>query len=308
MAPRVSVVVPTRDRLPLLKRALGGVDAQGFRDFELIVVDDGSSDETCEWIRGNRADVRLLSSAVPAGASAARNRALPEIRGELVAFLDSDDLWAPSYLEEQVAQLARSPEADFSYTDHLETAPDGRSAQPNNRTLLPDSGALERLLAEAFIHTLSSVVCRADAFDRFGRFDESLVIVHDFDWYVRVLIGGGTIAHLPRPLVERSVPGGLMTAHRRWFREDSAVIGRALETAAARDCDRTMIRTYRALFFARVGRAKRDLPFALARLGEAFGRSPRWSVRLIGLSLARRARGRRREPGELRRFPASAAQ
>jgi glycosyltransferase involved in cell wall biosynthesis len=307
MAPRVSVVVPTRDRLPLLRRALGGVDAQGFRDFEVIVVDDGSSDGTSEWIRSNRADIRLLASTESAGASAARNRALPGIRGELVAFLDSDDLWAPSYLEEQVAHLDRSPEAHLSYTDHLESHPDGRSAQPNKRTLVPDSGALERLLAEAFIHTLSSVVCRTDSFDRFGRFDESLVIVHDFDWYLRVLTGGGMIAHLPRPLVERRVPGGLVTAHRRWFSEDSAVITKALETASGQECDRTMIRAYRAMFFARVGLAKGDLPFGLARLGEALGRSPRWSIRLTRLSLARRARGRRDPQGELRSLPAGAA-
>lgn len=290
MTPRVSVVVPTRDRLAMLRRALAGVQAQRYGDFEVVVVDDGSADGTAEWLRSHRPDIRLVASTSPAGAAAARNRALDSARGELVAFLDSDDLWRPSYLEEQVAHLDRNPEAAFSYTDHLESGPDGRTTRPRNGTLLPDARPLVRLLAEAFIHTLSTAVCRRDAFERFGRFDESLAIAHDFDWYVRVLMGGGAIAHLPHPLVERGVPGGLVTAHRRWFSEDSAVIAKGLAASSARGRDESMVRAYRALFFARVALAKGDLTFGLARLAEALRSSPHWSARLVALSLARRAR------------------
>ena len=176
MTPLVSVIVPTRDRLTSLKRALAGVDTQGFRDFEVIVVDDGSEDGTTEWVRSHRPDVRLLTSTRSAGAAAARNRALSDARGELLAFLDSDDLWHPSYLEAQVAQLDRNPDAALSYTDHLESHTGGRRTRPNNGTLLPDSGQLERLLAEAFIHTLSTVVCHRGALDRLGGSEKGLTI------------------------------------------------------------------------------------------------------------------------------------
>src|SRR5215210_1948797 len=107
VTPRVSVIVPTRDRLTMLRRALAGVQAQRFGDFEVIVVDDGSADETAEWLRSRRTDIRLVTSTTPGGAAAARNRGLDSARGELVAFLDSDDIWQPSYLDEQVAHLDR---------------------------------------------------------------------------------------------------------------------------------------------------------------------------------------------------------
>jgi glycosyltransferase involved in cell wall biosynthesis len=292
--------MPTRDRLELLRRALSGVDAQRFADFEVIVVDDGSVDGTAEWLRIHRPDVRLLASTRPTGAAAARNRALARARGELVAFLDSDDIWKPSYLDRQVAQLDRNPEAALSYADHLESGPDGRVTRPNSRALVPDAGPLVRLLAEVFIHTLSSVVCRRETFDRYGRFDESLAIVHDFDWYVRVLEGGGAITHLPHPLVKRSVPGGLVTAHRRWFSEDSAVIAKALAARSVPAREASMIRTYRSLFFARLALGNGDLGFGLGRLADAL-RSPRWSIRLVARSLARRARGHREIAADLYR-------
>jgi glycosyltransferase involved in cell wall biosynthesis len=308
MTPRVSVIVPTRDQLPKLKRALAGVQAQRFGDFEAIVVDDGSADGTAEWLRSHRTDIRLVASTRAAGAAAARNRALDSAQGELVAFLDSDDFWQPSYLAEQVAHLDRNPAAALSYTDHLESHPDGRTTRPNNRTLLPDASPLVRLLAEAFIHTLSTTVCRREAFDRFGRFDESLAVVHDFDWYLRILAGGGAIVHLPRSLVERSVPGGLVTAHRRWFGEDRAVITKGLAASSAPGRDEPMIRAYRSLFFARVALAKGDLSFGLARLADALRSSPRWSAKLVALSLARRARGRRGIAPAVYRPPVEAAQ
>jgi glycosyltransferase involved in cell wall biosynthesis len=307
VTPRVSVVVPTRNRLAMLRRALSGVEAQRFRDFEVIVVDDGSVDGTAEWLRTDCPEVRLVASATPGGAAAARNRALDSARGELVAFLDSDDVWQPSYLEEQVAHLDANPELALSHADHVESDPDGRTTRPSNRSLLPDANQLVHLLAEAYIHTLSVVVCRRDAFEQFGRFDEGLAIVHDFDWYVRILAGGGAIAHLPRLLVERSVPGGLVTAHRRWFSEDRTVISRGLAACPEARPGEPMIRAYRALFFARVAFEKRDVTFGLARLAEALRCSPRWTGRLVALSLARRARGDRQIVADMRGAQAEAA-
>jgi len=292
----------------MLRRALAGVQAQRFGDFEVIVVDDGSADETAEWLRSHRTDIQLVASTRPVGAAGARNRALDCARGEFVAFLDSDDYWQPSYLEEQVAHLDRNPEAALSYTDHDESDPDGRTTRPDRRTLLPDARPLVRLLAEPFIHTLSTAVCRREAFDRFGRFDESMAIAHDFDWYVRIVTGGGAIAHLPRSLVERSIPGGLVTAHRRWFSEDSAVITKGLAASSAQGRDEPMIRAYRSLFFARVALAKGDLTFGLARLAEAVRSSPRWTAKLVALSLARRTRARRRMAADIYRAPAEASQ
>jgi len=285
---RVSVVVPTRDRLEKLQRALSGVDRQHFRDFEVIVVDDGSVDATVPWLRMQCPGVRVLAMETPGGAARARNRALELARGELVAFLDDDDVWQPAYLEAQVEHLDAHSTATLSYTDHVETDASGHSLRPDTHPLLTYPNLLIRLLAESFIHTLSVVVCRRQAFDRFGRFDESLHIVHDLDWYSRVLAGGGDFVYLPLPLVARGVPGGLVKAHRKWFREERTAHARTFAADPADGRHERMVRAYRALFFARVGLTERDLGFGLSRLAEALLESPYWTIRIATLRLLRR--------------------
>jgi hypothetical protein len=210
--------------------------------------------------------------------------------GEFIAFLDDDDVWQPAYLEAQVEHLEAHPMASLSYTDHVETDSSGRSSRPDTWPILAYPSPFVRLLAESFIHTLSVVVCRREAFDCFGRFDESLSIVHDLDWYGRVLVGGGSFVYLPRPLVERSVPGGLVTSHRRWFHEERTAHARAFAGDPTDARYERMVRAYRSLFFARVGLAERDLSFGFSRLAEALLESPYWTVRIAALRLLRRLR------------------
>jgi len=105
--PCVTVVMPTYNRAALLPRTVDAVLAQGFGDFELLVVDDGSTDGTAELLAqryGHEPRLRVLRQA-NGGVSAARNRGLAEARGEFIAFLDSDDLWLPWKLQLQVATL-----------------------------------------------------------------------------------------------------------------------------------------------------------------------------------------------------------
>gem|GEM_PF-1728412 len=290
VTPRVSVVVPTRDRLEKLRCALAGVDSQRFRDFEIIVVDDGSIDATAAWLHTQCSRIRVLTMERPGGAARARNSGLEVARGEIIAFLDDDDVWHPAYLEAQVAHLDAHPMATLSYTDHVEIHPSGRSSRPDTHPLLAYPNLFVRLLAESFIHTMSVVVCRREAFDRFGRFDESFDIVHDLDWYRRVLVGGGSFLYLSRPLVERSVPGGLVTSHRKWFQEERTAHAQAFAGNLADTRHARMVHTYRSLFFARLSLAERDWSFGVVRLAEAFCASPYWTLRIAALRLLRRRR------------------
>src|SRR4030095_9754769 len=176
-------------------------------------------------------------------------------RGEIIAFLDDDDVWHPAYLEAQVEHLDAHPMATLSYTDHVERHPSGRSSRPDTQPLLAYPNVFVRLLAESFIHTMSVVVCRREAFDRFGRFDESFDIVHDLDWYRRVLVGGGSFLYLSPCLVERSVPGGLVTSHRKWFQEERTAHAQAFAGNLADTRHARMVHTYRSLFFVRLSLA-----------------------------------------------------
>src|SRR4051794_36269759 len=123
--PLVSVVIPAFNRAFILPEALDSVLAQTFKDFELIVVDDGSTDDTEEVLRPyvERRGVRFLPQANQ-GPAAARNRGIEAARGKYVAFLDSDDLWLPIKLSVQIPRMEAHPEAVMSYGNVLNFTPE----------------------------------------------------------------------------------------------------------------------------------------------------------------------------------------
>lgn len=288
MTPHVSVVLPTRNRLPQLRRALAGVAAQSFRDCEVIVVDDGSTDGTREWLSDGCAGVRFVTTPAPGGAGAARNRGIAQARGELIAFLDDDDVWRPAYLEQQVRHLDANREAALSYADHVEIDASGRARRPDTRALMKYRTVLVRMLAESFIHTMSVVMCRRGLFDALGHFDESLHIVHDLEWYARLLAAGQQFVHLPQTLVGRAVPGGLVTRHRQWLEEERRVVETTFAAGATVPGDERLVRACRSLYFARLGFSRGDVPFGLACLADALRTSTRWTLRIAARRVDRR--------------------
>ena len=116
--PLVSVIIPTYNRGWILKEAIDSVLAQDFEDFELIVVDDGSTDNTREILDTYGQDIIVLQQANK-GVSAARNRGIAEAGGQLVAFLDSDDRWLPRKLSRQVDFFNLNPDAVINQTEEI---------------------------------------------------------------------------------------------------------------------------------------------------------------------------------------------
>jgi glycosyltransferase involved in cell wall biosynthesis len=288
MTPRVSVVLPTHNRLCQLKRALSSVWNQTFHDFEIIVVVDGATDGTPGWLQSSGKGLRTLVMNTTVGAAEARNQGVKCAQGELIAFLDDDDVWRPSYLETQIAQLDSHPDADLVYSAHVNVDDDGHETFPDIRPLFAYTSPLTWLLAECFVHTLSLVVCRRRIFDDVGGFDSRLIVVHDLDWYARLLATGKSFVHMPSTLVERSTPGGLVTSHRDWFQEERLVINRIFRGSLCQPKHRRMVRASRALFFARVGLAKGDIAFGSERLFEALLQSPYWLTLIVARRLGRR--------------------
>jgi glycosyltransferase involved in cell wall biosynthesis len=280
MTARVSVVMATHNRRALLARALASVKSQRYRDFEIIVVDDASSDGTASWLRTDHPEILLVELSTQSGAAAARNRGVELARGEIVAFLDDDDSWCPSYLETQVAQLDAHPDILLCSTGHIEVDGAAKITQPDLQPLFNYADPLIHLLAECPLHTLSVVTCRRSALARFGLFDETLSIVHDLDWYLRLTVAGGRRVHDPSPLVERTVPGGLVTRHRLWYHEERAVHGRLFSSTPISFRDQRRVRASRAMLFARIAFGKGDIVFGLARLSEAVLASPLDCVRI----------------------------
>ena len=116
MAPLVSVIIPTYNRADLVRQAVASVKAQTFRDFEIVVVDDGGTDGTCEVLSAGR-ELRVLRHPDRRGVAAARNTGVAAARGEWLAFLDSDDLWLPDKLARQISWLEGQPELLICQTD-----------------------------------------------------------------------------------------------------------------------------------------------------------------------------------------------
>ncbi|MGH6825450.1 glycosyltransferase family 2 protein [Methyloceanibacter sp.] len=179
--PLVSVVLPTRDRAASIGDAIRSVQAQSFASWELIIVDDGSRDRTSEVVAAFLPDRRIRYVVQEAsGHAAARNRAVSLSHGALIAYIDSDNLWYPHFLDAAVTALAALAEIDCVYgalvTEAHPQAP---------RTILFEAFDWRRLLRANYID-LNTVVHRRSLIESYGGFDEGLSRLVDWDLLLRV--------------------------------------------------------------------------------------------------------------------------
>ena len=197
---RVSVIIATYNRAGLLAETLQSVLRQSFQDFEIIVVDDGSSDDTPALMStfAERAHyLRLEHSGKPGHV---RNRGIALARGELIAFVDDDDLWLPHKLKRQVPVLDSDPGLGLVFGDVQLLHADGSTSGPVLSPVQKQSPAwFDLLLAGCFVHP-STVVVRRTLIGRQGMFDESLPTSEDYDCWLR-LARTTAAACVPEPLV-----------------------------------------------------------------------------------------------------------
>jgi glycosyltransferase involved in cell wall biosynthesis len=179
---RVSAVIPTYNRAADLKRALDSVLSQTVPVAEIIVVDDGSTDNTKEVVARFGSRVAYIHQN-NAGAAAARNRAIRMATGEWLAFLDSDDWWMPEKIRLQVEALHSNPRAVLAYTSAWIISPDGtREMSP----AVEPSDLWPTLRHSNLIASCSSVMVRREAVVAEGGFDESLSLSDDWDLWIRL--------------------------------------------------------------------------------------------------------------------------
>jgi glycosyltransferase involved in cell wall biosynthesis len=179
------VILPTFNRAGLLLRALDSIQAQSFPDWDCVVVDDGSSDETPDVVASRgAADPRIRAMRIEHGGTPGRSRnaGIAGSCGELVAFLDDDDEWLPGKLERQLSVFDEEPGAGLAFS-RVERFGDEHRPWPR---VLPERPELRTLLASNFI-ACSTVVARRSALERAGPFDESLPFAQDFDLWLRIL-------------------------------------------------------------------------------------------------------------------------
>lgn len=197
-APRVSVVIPTYGHAHLVEETLASVFAQTFEDFEVVVVNDGSPDDTAARLRpmAERGEIRYVEQA-NAGQGPARNRGLAEARGTYVAFLDDDDLWPPEKLAWQVACLEAHPEAVLVYGHHAKLLPDGTLEVDDPIPYRPSGPVRSEFRLRNWLLSPGQTLMRTADVRAIGGFDEEIWGSDDWDLYVR-LSERGSFLFLPR--------------------------------------------------------------------------------------------------------------
>jgi glycosyltransferase involved in cell wall biosynthesis len=181
--PQVSVIIPTHNRGWIIKEAIDSVLAQDYTEFELIVVDDGSTDHTSDVLDSYGKDIKVLSQKNK-GVSAARNRGIAEASGKFIAFLDSDDLWLSQKLSVQIEFFNQTPDALICQTEEVWIR-NGLRVNPRKRHKKP-SGMIFKPSLELCLVSPSAVMIQRSLFDRVGKFDETLPACEDYDLWLRI--------------------------------------------------------------------------------------------------------------------------
>jgi glycosyltransferase involved in cell wall biosynthesis len=254
----VSVVVPTHDRRRLLRQTLASILWQREVDFEVIVVDDGSSDGTADAVaRLGDARVRLVRHDTPQGVAAARNRGIAEATGAWLAFCDDDDLWAPDKLARQL-QAAHQTGRSWVYTGEVHVDADGMVV--GGSPPMPPSALIERLAhANVVPGGCSGVLLRRDALAGEELFD-GLRYRHFADWDLWIrLARRGPPAWVSAPLVGYRIHSGNAS-------HDTAGMVAELDVVERRHgvrVDRVSFYRYVALLCRRTGRRGAALGYYL---------------------------------------------
>ena len=182
--PKVSVIIPAYNAMRYLPETVENVLKQTFTDFEVLIIDDGSSDHTVQWASG-LVDPRVkLISQEKQGVSTARNTGIAHAQGGYVAFLDADDLWEPTKLEKQVRCLEDNPAVGLVHTGMVLIDEQGKST---GRVIISNAeGEVWKQLLEQNPVLTSSVIVRHCCFETVGAFDINLRSAEDWDVWIRI--------------------------------------------------------------------------------------------------------------------------
>ena len=297
--PEVTVVIPAYNAERFIAETLRSVQAQTFRDFKVLVVDDGSTDRTAHIVDAFGPPIRRLHQK-NGGVSRARNAGSAATSGRFIAFLDADDLWDPPKLERQVELLRSRPDVGFCYAGIRRIGADGGVRQVELAREYEDL-CRELLLNSCVVaSSSSSIMVRRDVLQRAGGYDPALSQCADWDFLIRLsLLARG--AALPEALVSyRTFAGNMSSDVSRLERDTFAVLTKFFSGPDGRryaDIQRRcysnhwMILSGSYLHAGRLGQSMRALAKGLrlapANLKRPLGLPLRWMARGLGRVFAK---------------------
>jgi len=183
--PLVSIITPTYNRADFISEAVESVLVQSYPDFELLIVDDGSEDNTSEVLGPYLNDSRIkLFRQENQGQSVARNLALAEAKGEFICFLDSDNYWPKEKLEQQVRLFEKHPETDVLYGDNVIINEEGRELSRKNMSRY--SGSIARQMIKDNCVAMNTTMARRKCFDEMGGMSGKRRVADDYDLWLRL--------------------------------------------------------------------------------------------------------------------------
>lgn len=187
--PLVSIIIPTLNRGELLMQTLKSVFRQSYKNFEIIVIDDCSTDNTALQLQSffKKENFVYLRKKIGQNISRSRNFGIKIAEGDLIAFLDSDDLWLPKKLEKQIAHFKKNPGTALVYSDGI-TFYDDKKHAPHRYILgKPHSGKIfHKLYHQGNCIPTSSILAKKEVFEKAGIFDENLTVNEDVDLLLRI--------------------------------------------------------------------------------------------------------------------------
>jgi GT2 family glycosyltransferase len=301
-APRVSVIIPCYNAAAFVAEGLESVFGQTFRDYEVLVVNDGSPDtpELEEALLPYRDRIRYLNQE-NGGPGSARNTGIAHARGEYVAFLDSDDLWAPEFLTEQLSLIEKG--FDLVYADAYLIG-DSPIAGYTFMQKAPSRGAVgfESLLRRECVVYTSSVLARRQTLIDAGLFDPRFFHSEDFDLWLRVAHQGGRLGYQQKVLGSKRSHGGNLTAvSGALLRGQAEICEKLLRTLELASTERDLLTAHRDWCNAQLAleHGKREL--LAGRHGEALRALANANAVLNSSTIRLSLIGLRVAPGLLRR-------
>lgn len=228
--PKISVVVPAYNSQRTILETIDSVLQQSFSDFELIIINDGSTDRTLELLETVQ-DTRLKVYSYPnGGLPTARNRGINRATGEFISFIDADDIWTPDKLELQLKALQKNPRAGVAYSWTTCMGNNGNSFHPGVTESF-QGNVYANLLVGNFIGSGSNVLIRREAIESVGYFDKSLKSAEDWDYWLRLAPKWDFVV-VPKPQILYRLSSGAMSSKLDVMEKyQTLVLKRAFESA-----------------------------------------------------------------------------
>ncbi len=200
--PLVSIIIPTYNRINTINRAINSALNQVYNNHEIIVISDGSTDGTIDFVSKEFPGIKLINLNENKGVSAARNAGINIATGDFIAFLDSDDQWMPEFLSEHIKILQNNGVLSFCNYNRID-----KNGLIRIKDTEPDkayTSMTHHLLVNNCISTMSIVVVRKDALLKAGPFNEKLRMTEDRELYLRLSFEG-EFKHIPKVLASKYI-------------------------------------------------------------------------------------------------------